>query len=198
MMALALTAQNFRTATQALMPRGAVWPRDEDAVQTAALDALAPTYERSTAAANALLVDAFPSTAVNLLPEWESTLGLPDPVIGEGDLISQRQAQVVARLTARGGNMSMGFYIRYAATLGYAITITRFAPFRVGRDAVGQPLYDVAWASAWQINAPQVTLSYFAVGDAVGEPLASWGTNILQFELQRVAPAHTTLIFSYS
>ncbi|WP_197520275.1 putative phage tail protein, partial [Paraburkholderia tropica] len=55
------------------------------------------SYERSTSRANYLLIDSFPPTAYELLPEWESTLGLPDPCAGEAPTIPQRQAQVLAR-----------------------------------------------------------------------------------------------------
>ena len=105
---------------------------------------------------------------------------------------------MVARLTGRGKNQSQSFFINFAATLGYPITITQFAPFVAGRGAAGQPLYGAGWAYAWQVNAPTFTIDYFAAGDAAGEPLATWGSNVLQCELQRLAPAETTLIFNYS
>ena len=196
--ALFLTASDFLAAFQRLMPRGPIWPRDLDATQTQVLSALQPTYVRSTNAANALLVDAFPATAVNLLPEWENTLGLPDPCAGIDPLISDRQAHVVARLTSRGGNMSQDYYTSFAKKLGYDITITQYAPFRAGVSRAGQPAYGEDWAFVWQVNAPSFTINYFCAGDAAGEPLATWGSTALQCELQRIAPAHTTLIFSYS
>jgi uncharacterized protein YmfQ (DUF2313 family) len=195
---LKLTALDFLAAFQRLMPRGKVWPRDADATQTQALAGLMPTYVRSQDAANGLLVDAFPATAVQLLPEWEYTLGLPDPCAGLSPSIGQRQAQVVARLTGRGKNQSPNFFINFAATLGYAITITQFSPFRSGKSAAGDPANGIAWAFAWQINAPQFTIEYFRAGEAAGEPLASWGTTVLQCEMQRLAPANTVLMFNYS
>jgi uncharacterized protein YmfQ (DUF2313 family) len=195
--ALALLATDFLGAFQRLMPRGPIWPRDMDTNQAQTLLALQPTYVRSTNAANALLVDAFPATAVNLLPEWEETLGLPDPCAGTDPLISDRQAQVVARLTGRGKNQSQAFYIGYAASLGYPITITQFAPFKAGSKA-GSPCYSAAWAYAWQINAPTFTVKKFKAGDAAGSPLATWGNTVLQCEMQRLAPAHTVLLFNYS
>ena len=201
---------DFTGAILRLLPRGRVWPKapvfldavgtiDPDApVQVKVMAALAPTYTRSGARAANLLVDAFPATTVELLPEWQSALGLPDPCVGASPLLSQEQGQVVARLTGRGKNQSVAFFINFAATLGYPITITQFAPFRAGRSAAGQPLCGSAWANAWQVNAPTFEVDYFAAGDAAGEPLATWGSTALQCELQRVAPAHTTLLFQYS
>lgn len=198
MSALSLTSENFQRLIQKLMPRGPIWPREPDSVQAQIAGALAPTYERNTSAANNLLVDSFPATAFNLLPEWENTLGLPDPCAGQYPLISERQSQVVGRLVSRGGNMSILYYVSFAATLGYEITIKTFSPFRAGRSAAGDLCCDNRWSNAWLVKAPQFTIKYFSASGAAGDPLASWGSTALQCELQRLSPAHTILMFNYS
>lgn len=195
----AWTSQDFLGAFVRLLPRGRVWPARDNpqSTQAQALAPLMDTYERLAARDAYLLVDAFPSTTDELLPEWEESLGLPDPCAGPSPTLQLRQQQVVARLTGRGGQ-SVQYYTDVALSLGYTITITQFAPFRVGRP-VGQPIYGTAWAWAWQVNAPQFTVEKFSVGrDAVGEPLARWGNTVLQCELNRLKPAHTTLLFNYS
>ncbi|MFM0002748.1 DUF2313 domain-containing protein [Paraburkholderia dipogonis] len=192
------TAADYVSAMQALLPRGRVWPRDGDAVQTRVLSGLAPTYARQTARANYLLIDAFPSTTYELLPEWESTLGLPDPCAGVSPTITQRRNQVVARFTNIGG-ASIPYFIGFAANLGYTISITQFAPARAGQSRVGQPLCGPDWAFAYQINAPVNTIVRSRVGaSTVGEPLAAWGNAVLECEIRAVMPAHTIPIFSYS
>lgn len=192
------SAADYLSAMQALMPRGRVWPKDADATQPQVLSGLVQVYARNTARANNLLVDAFPGTSVELLHEWEETLGLPDPCAGVAPTIAARNAQVLARFTGTGGQ-SAAYYIGYAAKLGYAITITEFAPARVGQSRVGQPLNGPAWAFAWQVNSPQATVTGSRAGSArVGDPLASWGNAVLQCEISEIIPAHTTVIFSYS
>jgi uncharacterized protein YmfQ (DUF2313 family) len=196
------TDDDFLAGFLNLLPDGPVWPKvpaeGGDApvlVQTSR--ALIKGYTRNAASAAALLSDAFPVAPVDLLPEWEATLGLPDPCAGPSPTIQARQQQVNARFVGSGGQ-TPAYFINVAAALGYPITITQFAPFRVGQ-AVGSPLYSEPWAYAWQINAPTFVVEYFRVGrDAVGEPLAQWGNTVLQCEMQRLAPAHTTLLFSYS
>ncbi|MBB5547544.1 YmfQ family protein [Paraburkholderia fungorum] len=192
------SAADYLSAMQALMPRGRVWPKDSDATQTQVLGGLVQVYALNTARANNLLVDAFPGMSAELLPEWEATLGLPDPCAGVAPTVAARNAQVLARFTGLGGQ-SAAYYISYAATLGYAITITEFAPARVGQSRVGQPLCGPAWAFAWQINAPLNTVIRSRVGTArAGDPLASWGNAVLQCELTEIIPAHTIPIFAYS
>ncbi|WP_168793608.1 YmfQ family protein [Paraburkholderia aromaticivorans] len=190
------SAADYLRALQTHLPRGRVWPRDPDAQQTAILSGFTPVFAQLNARANNLLVDAFPSTTYELLPEWEATLGLPDPCAGEAPTTQQRVAQVVARLTATGGQ-SIAYYTAVAAALGYAITITQFVPSRFGKN-FGTLFGGTAWAFAWQVNAPTFTISTLQFGGAFGTPFASWGNNVLQCELQRFAPAHTTVLFSYS
>lgn len=191
------SADDFLAAFQGLLPTGPVWPRDPDAVQTQALAALMPTWARLAARDENLLVDAFPQTTVELLPEWEASLGLPDPCAGESPLLSDRRNQVVARFAGNGGQ-SEAYFISFAAALGYAITITQFRPRRFG-DRFGTPMRGAAWAYAWQVNAATKPVTYRQFGSSLfGEPYSTFGSTVLQCELDRIKPAHTVLIFSYS
>ncbi|WP_428492171.1 YmfQ family protein [Rhodopila sp.] len=191
------TAADFLAGFQALLPTGPVWPRDADAVQTQVALALTGLYPGNAGRAANLLTDAFPVAPVELLPEWESTLGLPDPCAGPAPTLQVRQQQVNARFIA-GGGQSVNYFVSVAAALGYQITITQFTPSRFGQP-FGQPFAGEDWAFAWQVNAPTFSITHFTFGrDTFGEPFSSFGNTVLQCELQRLAPAHTTLLFSYS
>lgn len=198
MPAPALSTDDFLHAFQGLMPRGAVWPRDPGALQTKVIRGLSAIYAQNTARANNLLIDAFPGTTFELLPEWEETLGLPDPCAGVAPTIEARRAQVVARLAAVGGQ-SISYFTQLAANLGYSITITQFAPFAFGQASFGDSLNGPDWAFAWQVNAPTYSIRYFAFDASVfGEPFSSWSNNVLQCEISAYAPAHTIPIFNYN
>lgn len=198
MLAPVLTSDDFLRAFQGLLPRGAVWPRDPDALQTKVFRGLSSIYAQNTARANNLLIDAFPGTTFELLPEWEETLGLPDPCAGVGPTIEARRAQVIARLAAVGGQ-SIAYFTQLAANLGYSVTITQFAPFAFGQASFDDALNGPDWAFAWQVNAPSYSIRYFAFGPGVfGEPFASWANNVLQCEISAYAPAHTIPLFNYN
>ena len=195
---LQLSVADFAALMQSMLPRGAVWPRDPDTVQTQCFAALAPTYKRLNDRCNNLLVDAFPATTNELLSDWESSLGLPDPCLGQSPSVELRRAHVVAKLTLRGGQ-SIEYFEAIAAAIGYAISITPFSPFRVGVSRVGTPLYGRDWAFAWQVNAPATTIQPFRVGQsAVGDPLRAWGNTALECLIREYAPAHTIVLFAYS
>ncbi|SIT43655.1 conserved hypothetical protein [Paraburkholderia piptadeniae] len=198
MLAPILTDADFLTVLQALMPRGRVWPRDADAVQTKTLAGCAPTFTRLTARANQLLVDGFPASTYELLPEWESSLGLPDPCAGAAPTIAQRQQQVVARF-ANSGGQSIEYFIEFAANLGYAITIEQYTQARAGILKAGDPCCGYDWNFAWKITAPLNTVIRAVAGAmAAGDPLAAWGNAVLECEVNAVKPAHTIPIFAYA
>lgn len=188
---------DYAAQMKALLPRGRVWPFGLDTVISATIKGLAGSFARVSQRADDLLGETLPFAVDELLPEWEATLGLPDPCQGPAPTVVQRRQQVIARF-AKSGGQTTAYFIDLALQLGYVITITQFTPFRVGMT-VGLPLYGEAWAYAWQVNAALYNLQYFRVGlNSVGDPLATFGNAVLECELTRVKPAHTILIFSYS
>jgi len=192
------SSADFTSALLGLLPRGRVWPKELSSVHAQAVSCFAPTFQRLSDSALGLLVDAFPSTAVNLLGEWELTLGLPDPCAGVSPTFQGRRNQVVARFTNTGGQ-SIQFFEAFALGLGYSVTVTQYAPFRCGQSACGQQLGAEDWFFTWAINSALNTITYFRTGQsAMGDPLASWGNSVLECELSEAKPAHTILQFHYS
>lgn len=191
-------AADFQAALWNLMPRGRAWSRDVGYVQNAVVACLAPSYERQCEAAMSLLAAAFPATAVDMIPEWQLTLGLPDPCAGPASTLIQQRQQIVARL-ANSGGQSAAYFIGLAAQLGYSVTVTNNAPFRCGQSTCGHPLGGQEWFFAWNIHAPQYTVNPFIAGQSTaGNALSSTGNAVLQCELLMAAPAHTVLQFNYS
>ena len=179
------------------LPRGRMWPRDPDSTVATTARGLAPTFQRLDARALALLKDAFPASAYETLPEWEASLGLPDPCSGPAPTVQLRRAQVVARLAMSGGQ-SIPYLVGVAAALGYSISVEEFAPARAGTLRAGDAATGEAWAHTWRIHAPALTITRFAAGvSSAGEPLAAWGNQPLECALSRIRPAHTILQFAY-
>jgi uncharacterized protein YmfQ (DUF2313 family) len=190
-------ATDFLVALQACMPRGRVWPTDLDAVQSQVLQGLAVPFQQHNDRANYLLVDAFPATTEELLPEWEATLGLPDPCAGPQPTIAARQAQVLARFAGAGGQ-SVAYFIDYAEKLGFTVSVTQYTPFRMGQQGMGDQLGSDDWAFTWEVNAPLASIIPFLMGQsAMGDALQTWNNAVLECELNEIKPAHTILLFSY-
>lgn len=191
-----MDARAYREQLQALLPRGGAWPREPGAVLTLLLDGIAAELARVDGRGLDLVRECDPTTTLELLPDWERVAGLPDPCAGPAETIQERRDRLVALLTNPGGQ-SPAHFIALAAAYGFSITITEFSVLRAGFRA-GDACKGIAWAYAWQVNAPEETVRHFRAGQSfAGEPVATWGNAILECVLTRGKPAHTTVIFAY-
>lgn len=189
------SADDFRKAILQLMPQGPAWSRAPDSLASLLAGAWASGFARNTMRAENLLIDAFPSSTIELLPEWEASLGLPDPCAGEGATLAQRRSQVVARISDNGGS-SIAYFTAFAAALGYVIAVTEYAPSRSGIMKSGQALLNEDWAYCWLVTGPGVTEILARSGlFASGEALMTWSNGPLKCEIEARNPAHLILRF---
>lgn len=194
-----LGSAEFVTELGNLFPPGKAWAwtRDPSSVGYALLEGIADTQAATHARKNQLLVDAFPATTVELLPEWQASVGLPDPCAGPDQSYPEAIAHLLARLENQGGQ-SIPYLVAYALALGFAITITPFTTARFGMRFGASRFWSVAWANAIQINAPETTISVARFGASrFGDRYRTWGNAVLECELKRIAPGHLILIFAY-
>lgn len=186
----------YRQHLQALLPRGAAWPRDKGAQLTQLLDAAAAELARIDERGVAAIKESDPRTTAELLTEWERAAGLPGPCDGLAPTMQERRNALVGKLTASGGQ-SRAFYIALAAALGYPVTVTEFRPFRAGFSKAGESLTNGDWLHQWMVHAPETTVFPFKAGSSAGEPLRSWGEDRLECPIRDLKPAHTGVSFSY-
>lgn len=136
-----------------------------------------------------------PFFAEKLLPDWERVCGIT-PSADAG--YQQRLQAVLAKLAETGG-LSIPYFTRLAASLGYTITIVEPQPFRAGISRAGDPLYieDILWV--WQVVVASQSRSYlFRAGQsAAGERLTSFGDPVIESVISDLKPAHTFVYFAY-
>ena len=191
-----LTAADFLAQEQSLMPPGTAWTTDPSASLTMLLSGLAVFFSRfHQAAINLIAVEADPYQTTAMLPDWETAFGLPDPCVTDPLTMQQRRNALVARIDAQGG-ASIAFLIRFAAQLGYTITITEYRPFTC-QSRCSDILYDRTWRSFFGVHAPAVTVVPFTSNSACDEPLRSWTNQLLECAIRRIAHAETTPLFFY-
>jgi uncharacterized protein YmfQ (DUF2313 family) len=199
------TALAYREQLQELLPHGPAWPREEDANLTRLVQALADGLARLDARALALLEEADPLTALEMLPDWERAVGLPDPCTGIPDTTRERQLAVARKLAGIGGQ-SRAFFVELAALLGLEVEIVEFAPFdttsRVDQDVGGDE-----WRFAWEVrllppsesaaNDNRIEASEFTPLSGVDERLRTFGIDSLECVMGRARPAQTIVLFAY-
>lgn len=192
------SVDDYTRGLVSLLPVGLAWPRDVTSTQHATVRAIGKAFARSDSDALSVLSGSFPSTALMMLPEWESTLGLPDDcAIGEIGSFGERLRAVVSRLISTGG-LNRSYYIAVAAALGYEITILQFRPAMCSMSLCGEAINGEEWPFTWKIVAPGSTVRPAYSGQTYcGDPLATWGNKQLECTINRIAPSHINIVFVY-
>lgn len=178
---MAVTAAAYAAQLLALLPQGAAWRRAPGSVLSQLMTAIGEEFARLDARAESLLAEADPRSTAELLPEWETTAGLPDPCVDVPQTVEQRRAALLARLLATGG-ASRAYFIAVAAAHGYTVTI------------------DEPALHTWRITASVSTaIVPFRAGlSTAGEPLRAFGDDALECLFNRIKPAHTAVLFAYA
>ena len=178
-------------------PLGFAWTRAADSNWARVFTPASAEQVLFEEAAEAQLPEATPSTANELLADYERVLG-PDPCLGPTPAtLQQRRQSAHARWTEQGG-ASRQHYIDLAAKLGYAITIEEFKPSQAGQLRAGMRLAPVGVRFTWRVHAPVATPVYFRAGSSTaGQRLTTAAIPWLECNLRRRSPAHTTMIMDF-
>lgn len=146
--------------------------------------------------ANRVTVAVTPYFAEQLLPDWERVCGITPPA-GAG--YQQRLQTVLAKLAETGG-LSIPYFKKLAAGMGYQITIDEPQPFRAGAGRAGDRIQatDIVWV--WQVTVQGAggRVYRLRVGQSVaGERLGQFGDAVIETVLNELKPAHTFVYFVY-
>jgi uncharacterized protein YmfQ (DUF2313 family) len=194
---MSMTAEQYRDQLLALSPPGSALPTDLDSVYAGLLLAMADELARVDGRAEDVLDELDPRTALEMLVDWERVCGLPGACSTGAETIRQRREAVHLVITAQGGQ-SPAYYEEVAAALGVAIAVEEFHPFRAGASVAGDPLTNDSWTHVWRVRGPEETIKpLVAGGGAAGDALASWGNDLLECHIKRLASAHTLVTFAY-
>lgn len=176
------TTEHYRDQMLALRPRGLAWMQDLGSVWAKLFMALAEEFRRIEERAYDLLADeADPRNTVELLPEWERAYGLPDQCSPAGSTVSERQAALVARIVATGGQ-SVSYITEVSAAMGFSITITEYEDTHDVEDDVDAIITGDEWRFAMTI----------ATGESEVESEA------LVCVIDRIKHAQVVAIYEYS
>lgn len=193
------------------LPTGQAWPRAPDSTLARACTGLTQYWGVVDGrAADLLERESDPRQTIELLPDWETAFGLPDPCFQEPLTIADRQHVLVQRMTLLGAQ-SRNWFVDVAGWLGYHIRIGEYAPWMVGVSRCGTTLddnNDPRWEIAapeirfyWKIHVDQASLSWFraASGECGVDPHLIIGlATDLECILNRWKPSHTLIIYDYS
>ena len=133
------TYLEYRKLLQSLLPKGAFWTRNEDAVLTQLLNAFGEELSRIEGRGEDLILEAFSSTITELLEEWEKDFDLPPAGFDLASTVAGRRADIKARIIAV-GQQNKEYFEEIAEALGYTITITEFRKSLIGIITIGDSI----------------------------------------------------------
>ncbi|MBE9542508.1 MAG: DUF2313 domain-containing protein [Proteobacteria bacterium] len=201
---MATTSLKYRKLLRKLLPGGWAWQAKSitDTDFNNLVNALSEEPCRVEAAAFALVDDVYPDASIDLLPDWERVLNLPDECDPDTvQTIAQRQNRVVQVLTTTGGQ-NAAFFLELAARFGFdpnEIEVNDHVPFRAGQARAGDAITNGDWIFAFTVSAPVSlgNLTYFRAGSKAGDRLLTATNATLECLLQKHKPAHTIVLFSF-
>ena len=182
-----MNADAYTRQLKQLLPGGRLLRVDPGGTLSKLLQGVADELARIDARAVILVNEWDPSTADELLADWERVLGLPADGTSLPAALADRQVNAVRAYVARGGQ-SYSYFYELAALAGFVVVIDDVAPY------VWRMTVDLAQASV----AFTVVVQEFRAGDArAGDRIASVTVPELEAPVRRAAPAHTIPLFGY-
>ncbi|WP_158812072.1 YmfQ family protein [Beijerinckia sp. L45] len=200
---VAHTAADYAQAIESELPQGAAWSREPDGPLMQWVTGCAQIWGDVSAAADTLMfVEADPRFTFEMLPDWEANYGLPDPCLTTVLSLNERRNALLQKITIQGA-ASRAFFIDFAASLGYAITITEYVPFQFGLSQFGGshgafqgPTARFYWTV--KVESPRIARFSFGGSSFGRDPfLEITRAEDLECVINRWKPTHTIVLFSY-
>jgi len=185
------TLEEWFAATADLLPPGKAWPRDRTSNIGRIVETIALERARVHGRALQLLdYESFPGTAAEMLPDWETVAGLPDPCRPLPGTAAARRLAVTDTLFGA-ADPTPPFFVALAASLGYEVEIRERLTFVAGVSAAGDPVGEDD--HVWEVVVGDQIFEHFTAGaSAAGEPLWTFpDLDQLICLIRRAAQAHT-------
>jgi uncharacterized protein YmfQ (DUF2313 family) len=162
------------------------------------LNAVGLQLDSAMLSADLLRAEMHPDTTVYSLADYERVYGLPDECVAVAQSIEQREAALLSKMMAEGGQ-SKAYFIRVAQSMGYAgASIDEFLLMSCN-SACDDALNSVDDLFTWQMNLPLSTGGVFQMNcnSECDSSIYSWGDGAIECRISHVKPVHTHVVFAY-
>jgi len=186
---------DWLAATMDLLPQGYAWSRNLASNLGGLVGIIAGERLLRHASHIAVLeVESLPTSAVELLPEWEEAASLPDPCRALPGTLEQRW-DALADVFFADHPPTPANMIAWALSAGWNITIREQRSFVAGVSMAGDAIGENDFV--WVVTVLDQVRLYFVAGRNVGgDPLWTFpDLTTLECILLRAAPAHTQVYF---
>lgn len=195
-MATTSIIEQFKNSLKKFLPSGKAWSLNNSNLEKL-IESFSVEFCRVQDRFNQLLKETDPRKTDELLVDWEESLALPDECSSLGATVDERRAQVVQKLTNKGGS-SFEYFEEVAENLGFDVTISDFCRFQAGRSVAGDQLTNAEWDFWFQATAPADVSTVFKAGQGkAGDKLTEIGNETLECTFEKLKPAHTEVLFVF-
>lgn len=176
------------------MPRGRAWPRDPESDLAKYVLGFAKRLVDCEISADRLYLEMRPETTVQLLPDWEEYLGLPECAVPNQTFESRRQA-VIEKYHRKGGLQTWQIEA-LALALGFTVEVREHFPHHVQRPVI-YPIWPNRWRYTLEVVVFGLPDGRFRVTDTVITPLKTQTALLLECTLSRYKLGGFTYDFIY-
>lgn len=176
------------------MPRGRAWPRDPESDLAKYVLGFAKRLSDAELSAEQMLLEMRPETTVQLLPDWEQYLGLPECNVPNQTFESRRSA-VVEKYHRKGGLQTWQIEA-LALALGFLVEVREHFPHHVLRSVL-YPIWPDRWRHTLEVIVYGLPDGRFRVTDNVLTPLKTQTALLLECTLSRYKLGGFTYEFVY-
>ena len=201
-----LTDADYRALLFSMLPPGVVWPTDPATRLQQVLLGLAQEFVRVDARARELLAEADPRQARELFPEWEASYSLPSRCAPAEQSLADRQVALIGRIVGTGGMRAVD-YRDIADGLGYPgariiehheATVEVIGGVGPRGAEIGDLMNGEDWLWAWDVLVPSGVIREAVIGGSeCGDPLRTWGDDLVECALHEAAPSWLVLNVGY-
>lgn len=167
----------------AQMPRGIIWQRATSLDLYKYAQGYAPRLERAEASADNLLFEMRPESTLQLLPEWEEYLGLPECVAEPVTNLEYRRYAVVEKYHRKGGLQAWNIQ-KLATDLGFTVEVDETFPHHCMRSCT-YPLWEQKYRYILRVTVYGIPGAYMTCLDDILTPLLTSDARVLECTLQR-------------
>ena len=148
--------------------------------------------------AEQLQLEMHADTCYATLPDWERVYGLPDPCVTIQQGFEQRRAALVSKVMASGGQNRL-YFVELAKAMGYPDASVNEFQVMTCNSYCDAALNSASDLFVWQLVLPASTggIFYMDCNSGCDSFLQSWGDEAIECRVNKLKPAHTTVIFAY-
>ena len=201
----------YRSLFQHFLPRGMAWTRNPDAIISQLLYGFGEEFARFEIRIEDLLRESNPIITDELLTDFETDFGIPEPFRSLAVTEEGRRKDLLAKILSVGRQHAQ-YYIDVAAAMGYTIGLEFYLPASIGvgvfssGDSCGPSENIFYWKVQIDVNGNKGSFSLDYEPNAfVTLPSNSYDYILsmkrtypnLWYEINKVKPAHTLALFDW-